>query len=258
MPFGGTTSADDFETGTRGRGLRRHDLDRRLRHPVPRPDAAPRVGDVGEEGRRQGGHRLRLPHDHHRAERSGGGRDGRARPPGRHLVQAVHGLPRRLHARRREHFQGAAADGEERRHDLHARRERRRHRRARAAGARGGEDGAEVPRAHAAGARRSRSDAPRDRAGRDRGRADLHRPPVGGRGARDGHRSARPRAAGVRGNLPAVSVSVVRELRGARFRRREVRDEPAAARRGEAGRTCGAASPSTTCSASRPTTARSA
>ena len=37
-------------------------------------------------------------------------RDGRARPPGRHVVQAVHGLPRRLHARRREHLQGAAAD----------------------------------------------------------------------------------------------------------------------------------------------------
>ena len=55
MPFGGTTSADDFETGTDGRGLRRHDLDRRLRDPVPGPDAAPRDGNVGEEGRGQGG-----------------------------------------------------------------------------------------------------------------------------------------------------------------------------------------------------------
>ena len=55
MPFGGATSADDFETGTHRRGVRRHDDDRRLRDPVPRPDAAPRVGNVDEEGRRQGG-----------------------------------------------------------------------------------------------------------------------------------------------------------------------------------------------------------
>ena len=36
MPFGGTTSADDFETGTTRGGIRRHDLGGRLRHPVPR------------------------------------------------------------------------------------------------------------------------------------------------------------------------------------------------------------------------------
>ena len=47
MPFGGTTSADDFETGTTRRGVRRHDVDRRLRDPVPRPDAAPRAGKRG-------------------------------------------------------------------------------------------------------------------------------------------------------------------------------------------------------------------
>ena len=33
MPFGGTISSDDFETGTRGRRMGRHDDDRRLRHP---------------------------------------------------------------------------------------------------------------------------------------------------------------------------------------------------------------------------------
>ena len=93
----------------RGRA-RRHDVDRRLRDPVQGPDAAPRLGNVDEEGRGQGGHRLRLPHDHHGADRSGGAGDGRARAPGRDVVQAVHGLSRRLHAGRREHFQGAAAD----------------------------------------------------------------------------------------------------------------------------------------------------
>ena len=71
---------------------------------------------------------------------------------GRDLVQAVHGLPGRLHGRRREHLPGDAAHRRERRHDLHARRERRRHRRAREAGARRGQDRAEVPRAHPPGA----------------------------------------------------------------------------------------------------------
>ena len=80
-----------------------------------------------------------------------------------------------------------------------------------------------------------RGDAPRDRARRDRRRADLHRPPVGGRGARDGDRGARSRPAGIRGDLPAVPVPVVRQLRGAGVRRREVRDEPAAAAEGHAG-----------------------
>ena len=82
-------------------GARRHDDHRRLRHPVQGPDAAPRLGNVDEEGRGQGGDRLRLPHDHDRPVRPGGAGDGRARPPGRDLVQAVHGVSRRVHAGRR-------------------------------------------------------------------------------------------------------------------------------------------------------------
>ena len=95
-----------LRVGNHRRRVRRHDVDRRLRHPVPRPDASSRLGNVDEEGRRQSRHRLRLPHDHHGADRSGGGRDGRARQSGRHLVQAVHGLPRRLHAGRRVDLSG--------------------------------------------------------------------------------------------------------------------------------------------------------
>ena len=82
------------------RRARRHDDDRRLRDSVQGPDAAPRVGNVDEEGRGQGRDRLRLPHDHHRAHRPGRAGDGRAGRAGRHLVQAVHGLSRRVHAGR--------------------------------------------------------------------------------------------------------------------------------------------------------------
>ncbi len=190
------------------RRLRRHDVHRRFRDSVQGPDPAPRLGDVDAQGRGQGRHRLRLPHDHHRAHRSGGDRDGRAGGAGRHLVQAVHGLSRRVHARRREHLQGAAEDREKRRHHLHARRKRRRHRRAREEGAGRGQDRAEVPRAHPARACRGRGDASRHRAGRDGRRAHLHRASVGRRSPRDGHRSTRPRPAGVRRDLPAVPVPV--------------------------------------------------
>ena len=103
-----------------------------------------------------------------------------------------------------------------------------------------------------------RGDAPRHCARGDGRRADLHRPPLGRRSARDGDRGARPRSAGVRGNVPAVSVPVVRQLRGARIRGREIRHEPAASRRRRRRIGCGAGSPSTTCRRSRPTTVRSA
>ena len=155
-------------------------------------------------------------------------------------------------------FKALLRTGQERRHDLHARRERRRHRRAGEEGARGRQDRAEISRADPAGARRGRGDAPRHCAGRDRRGADLHRAPVGGRGARDGDRGARPRPAGLRRDLPAVPVPVLRQLRGARLRRRQVRDEPAAARRRRRRTGSGAAWRSTTCRPSPPTTARSA
>ena len=73
---------------------------------------------------------------------------------------------------------------------------------------RGGQDRAEVPRADPAGARRRRSHPSRHCARRDRRRAGLHRPSVRRRSARDGHRGARPWPAGVRGDVSAVSVPV--------------------------------------------------
>ena len=87
---------------------------------------------------------------------------------------------------------------------------------------------------------------------------DLHRAPLGRRSARDGDGGARPRAAGVRRDLPAVPLPLVRQLRGAGLRGREVRHEPAAARRRRRRSSSGAGWRSTTCRRSRPTTARSA
>ena len=133
MPFGGTTSADDFETGTRRRGLRRHDHADRFRHSVQGPDPAPGVRHVDEKGRRQGRDRLRVPLHHHRSRRRATRRDGRAGPRRRLDLQTFHGLSGRVHAGRRDDFPRHAAGRQARRHDLHARGKRRRDRRARAA-----------------------------------------------------------------------------------------------------------------------------
>ncbi len=167
MPFGGTTSADDFETGTRAAAFGGHDLDRRFRDSVQGSDAAPRLGNVDEEGRRQGGHRLRLPHDHDRPERPDRAarwtRSVRQGVTSFKLFMAYRGVFMLDDA---SIFKALLRTGQERRHDLHARRERRRHRRPRPAGAGRREDGAEVPRADAA--RRARK--PKRRIARSRSR----------------------------------------------------------------------------------------
>ena len=69
MPFGGTTSADDFETGTRCRGVWRHDHADRFRHSDQGPKPAAGLRNVDEKGRPQGRHRLCLPLHHHRPGR---------------------------------------------------------------------------------------------------------------------------------------------------------------------------------------------
>ena len=64
MPFMGTSSADNYDTGTQGRALRRHDDGRRFLHPRPRPAADGRHRRLGQaRGTRH--HRLRLSHVHH-------------------------------------------------------------------------------------------------------------------------------------------------------------------------------------------------
>ena len=86
----------------------------------------------------------------------------------------------------------------------------------------------------------------------------LHRAPVGRRSARDGDRGAGSRPARLRRDVSAVSVSLVRQLRRAGIRGREVCDEPAAAAQARRRTSCGAAWRSTISRRSPPTTARSA
>ena len=235
MPFGGTTSADDFESGTiaAAHGGTTTIVDFAIQYRGQTLHHAMDTWMAKAEGKAaiDYGFHMIITELTDQVELE---MDALV-APGDHVLQAVHGLPGRLHARRCEHFPGAAAERRERRHDLHACREWRRDRRARQARAGRRQDRAEVSRPDPAGARRGGSHAPRHRAGRDRRRADLHRASLRRRSAGDGHRGPRPRPAGVRGNLPAVSVPVLRQLRGAWLRRREVRDEPAASVAGDAG-----------------------
>ena len=68
-------------------------------------------------------------------------------------------------------------------------------------------------------ARRGRGHRPRDRARRDGGRADLHRPPLLLGRAREGEAGARHGPAGLRRDLPAVPLPLLRGLRAARASR---------------------------------------
>jgi hypothetical protein len=89
MPFGGTTSADDFETGTRAAAFRRNDNADRFRHPVQRPDAANRLRHLDAESFRQSGVRLRLSLHHYRSGGRAARRDERPGARRHHQLQAV-------------------------------------------------------------------------------------------------------------------------------------------------------------------------
>ena len=117
---------------------------------------------------------------------------------------------------------------------------------------------AEVSRPHAADARGRRGHRAGHRARGDGRRAGVHRAPVVRRCAREGQAGARHGAAGLRRDLPAVSVSLLRRLRARGLRGREVRDVAAAAREVAPGRALERDRRATTCRSSRPTIARSA
>ena len=193
MPFGGTTSSDDFETGTRAAAFGGTTTMVDFAIQARGTQDARCARHLVEEGRRQGLHRLRPAHDRHRPGHVGPGRHGRHGARRRGQLQAVHGLSERADGGRRHHFQGAVADREERRADLHARRERQRDRRDRREGAGRGQDRADLSRADAADARRGGGGASRDRDGGDCGRAGVHRASVVGGCAESGARGARSR-----------------------------------------------------------------
>src|ERR1035441_2179533 len=86
------------------RRLRRHHHHRRFRHPTARHPHARRSRHLVEEGRGQGLHRLRPPHDRHRSRRLRPGRHGRPRGRRRGQLQALHGLSQRPHGGRRHHL----------------------------------------------------------------------------------------------------------------------------------------------------------
>ena len=153
MPFGGTTSADDFESGTIAAafGGTTTIVDFAIQYKGQTLHHAWETWMKKAEGKAAidyGFHMIITElSDQVEIEMDAMVKQGVT------LVQAVHGLSRRVHARRREHLPGDAAHRQERRHDLHARRERRRDRRAGEGSARERTDGAEVSRADAAGAR---------------------------------------------------------------------------------------------------------
>ena len=239
MPFGGTTSADDFEIRHHRRGLRRHDLHRRLRDPVSRPDDAPCARRLERRRRRQGGHRLRLPHDRHRARRRAGSARWTAwsATKGSPASSCSWPIPacswsttRRSSGRCGEtgengglvcmHAENGGVIDELVKEALPQ-----------------GADRAEVSRADAsADAPRAKRPGARSRWRRwraSRSTSSISRP----RDAlREGEAGARHGAARLRRDLPAVPVPVVRQLRGAGLRRREVRDVAAAAREVAPGR----------------------
>ena len=111
-----------------------------------------------------------------------------------------------------------------------------RHRHAGEGGAAQGPDRAQVPRPHPAHARGGRGHRPRHRAGRDGGRAHLHRAPLLLGRAGEGEAGARHGPARLRRDLPAVPLPLLRGLRAAGLRGREVRDVAAPAREVEPGR----------------------
>ena len=178
MFFGGTTTCDDFTSGTTAAAFGGHDDADRLLHPGARDDVRGGARGLPREARAlPAGDRRRLPHRGHRPE---GGRHARgpreAARRGRHLVQALHGLQGRRDGRRRDALQGDADRARDRRARDGARRERRRDRHHRQGDGRGGEHRPGLARPQPADGDGGRGDEPRDPARARRGRAALRRP----------------------------------------------------------------------------------
>src|SRR5690242_7727703 len=98
---------------------------------------------------------------------------------------------------------------------------------------------ARLSRPHASHRSRSRSRQPRHRHGGNCRRARLHRPSLFRRRPQSGPRSAQPRRSRLRGNLPAISSSHHRRAEASQLRRRQIRLHPAAPRKRKSPQTLG-------------------
>ena len=231
LPFGGTFASDDFATGTAAAAWGGTTTIVDFAVQSLRREPGPGPGRVAGEGGAEVPHRLRPAPDRARDQRLDPARDGHDDRPRGALVQAVHGLPGCVHARRRVDLPGHEPDRGQRRPDHAARGERRRDRRPGPALPGRGQDGPGQPRPDPAVVDGGRGHAPRDRAGRAGRGAGLHRPPQRARGAERRARGAQPRRARLRGDLPAVPLPVPRRPGPAGVRGGQVRLLAAAAPR---------------------------
>ena len=243
MPFGGTRSIDDYDTGTRAAAAGRDHVHRRLRDPAGGRRAAVLAGRVaGARGRRRA-RRLRLPRRDHAGRR---GHLRRHAADGRAGHRQLQGLPRlqgRADGHRRPVLPRARDDARPQRADDGPLRERLGDRRAGRARARRRADRPDPPRAHAAGDPRGRGDPPLRPPRRARGRERVHRARDLRAGRRRDRRRPGARRGGVRRDLPAVPDEHGRRPRAPRLRGRPLRLLAAAARGAQPGAAVARAAP---------------
>ena len=173
LPFMGTVSADDFETGTAAaRGGRTTSI---IDFVIPAQGQAPARGAGGLA--RQGRGKAVADYGFHMASPSGATSTAeemrRMRAGGgHHLLQDLHGLPRGCSARRRRIIQAMRrrARAAARWSTVHAEQRRHDRRAAERGSSAQGKTGAQVPRAHAPAPARGRGHRAGDHAWRDGGR----------------------------------------------------------------------------------------
>ena len=230
MPFGGTWSCEDYNTGTASAaaGGTTCIVDFIIQYVGGSLEG--RARRVARPRRRRRPHRLRLPHGDHRRPARGGRRDGGLRRRGHHELQGLHGLQGRADGRRRAVHHRARADRQDRRAGDGPLRERRRRRALPEGGDGGGQHRPEVACVVAAAGGRGRGHGPRDQARRVDQAAAVRRARhlrAGGQGDPGG---ARPRPADLRRDLHPVPVPDRRRPGAAGLRGRQVRVLAAAAR----------------------------
>ncbi len=230
MPAGELTSADDFETGTRAAAFGGTTTVVDFATPEPGESLLSALETWRRKAEGKAVRRLRLPHGRARGRRDDARRDGPPDPRrGRHLVQALPGLPRGPAGRRCGLLPGPPRGAGVRGAHPRPRGERGRHRRPGEAGPGAGRDRPPPPRSHPTAGSGGGGDRPGDRPGRDGGSAALRRPPLVRGGARPRDGGPGPRAPRLRRDLPAVPLPLDRGLRPSRLRGGEVRDVAAAA-----------------------------